>query len=485
MGAESSAPASDFWLPIGWLNQPERADSVRIVIQGRLWQVYPAELAERLGINYRRDKSGNRLMLELPTQTLTLTVGTPFVTAGNAVLQMPLPVTADRKGLLAPFEPFISQLAAYYSGELLFDPSEPRLLVAATRYNLLGVRYLVVPTETRAVISASEPVDCHADTLGGGTVRLYFPRGTLDTAAFNLTAPQGLIADAEAQADGEGITITYVPEVGAMFAGWEKSDDPPFYTVIYQSQVVSAPDSDALLKLDADRKRWAMDVVVIDPGHGGKDPGAVGKKGLREKEVVLDVGLRLKKALDKRGIKTVITRDRDEFIELHQRTQIANSSGGKLFVSLHCNAARDRKASGSETYFLSPAKTERALSVAELENEAVRYEERRDQYKDLTDENFILLAMAQANFVKESQDLAVEVQQQLPDGVGTKDRGVDQAGFYVLVGASMPAVLCEMGFISNLDEEKKLRDKGFRQKIADEIGEAVVGFLKQTQGDGQ
>ena len=455
-----------------------------MVVKGSLWWVDLEELAARLETECSWD-ADRRLTLELATQPLTFTAGTPFVTAGETLLQLPLPVTIENGRMLAPLEALFSLLARYYPGELLFDPSEPRLLVTMALYNLLGVRYLTATQDTRAIISAAEVLECRLDTLAGGSLRLVFPGGTMDTAAFNFTAPQGLIADAAARWNGGGVTVTFIPESGALFAGLERSDDPPFYMVIFRSHSPGAPDPDALQKLDADRKRWALDVVVIDPGHGGKDPGAIGRGGLREKEVVLDVGLRLKKALDKRGIKTVITRDRDQFIELNRRTQIANSSGGKLFVSLHCNAARNRKASGTETYFLSPAKTERALKAAEFENEAIRYEETRTQYQNLTDENFILLTMAQANFVRESQDLAAEIQHQLPPGVGTKNRGVDQAGFYVLVGASMPAVLCEMGFISNPEEEKKLRDKTFRQRTAEEIGEAVVNFLERMQGEGQ
>lgn len=230
-------------------------------------------------------------------------------------------------------------------------------------------------------------------------------------------------------------------------------------------------------EFDGERDRWALDLVVIDAGHGGKDPGAIGATKLKEKDVTLDVALRLDKALRAKGIKTVLTRRDDAFLPLAERTSIANRSGGKLFISLHCNSAKKRDAVGIETYFLAPTKSDRALEVALLENEVIKYEESRDQYKDLTEENYILLSMAQATFTQESQELAGLMQEWIPPRVGLKNRGVDQAGFYVLVGASMPAVLFEMGFISNKAEEKKLKDKKFRQKLADEIAGAVEKFL--------
>lgn len=235
-----------------------------------------------------------------------------------------------------------------------------------------------------------------------------------------------------------------------------------------------------------ERHRWALDLVVIDAGHGGKDPGAVGPTGLKEKDITLDVAQRLNKYLKSKNIKTVMTRDSDKFVALAERTSIANKSGGKLFISLHCNSAKQRKAQGMETYFLAPSKTERATEVALLENEAIRFEDSRDQYRELTEESYILMTMTQATFTHESELLAGKVQETVAKKAGLKDRGVDQAGFYVLIGASMPSILFEMAFISNKEEEKKLKDKKFRQKIADEIGAVIVNFLiEQEAGIGR
>ncbi len=230
-----------------------------------------------------------------------------------------------------------------------------------------------------------------------------------------------------------------------------------------------------------DRSRWALDLVIIDPGHGGKDPGAIGFGGLKEKDVTLDVAQRLNKFLKSKNIKTVMTRDSDEFIALSERTSIANNAKGKLFISLHCNSAKQRKAHGMETYFLAPSKTERATQVALLENEAIRFEDEQNRYKELTEESYILMTMTQATFTGESEDLAGTIQETLTKKIGLNDRGVDQAGFYVLIGASMPAILFEMAFISNKDEEKKLKDKKFRQKVAEELGGAILNFLAEQE----
>lgn len=248
--------------------------------------------------------------------------------------------------------------------------------------------------------------------------------------------------------------------------------------------MVLTPDTGLVSRLKAEKSRWALDRVVIDPGHGGKDPGAVGPSGAKEKEINLDVALRLANYLKSKGIEVILTREDDRFIPLKDRTQLANRSGGKLFVSLHCNASRNRKASGIETYFLSPAKHERALEVAMLENSVIELEDNPQEYKEITYENFYILALAQANFIRESQDLADMVQTSLARQTNLNDRGVDQAGFYVLVGASMPAILIEMGFITNREEEKRLKSASYRQKLAEWIGEAVIRFLHTRTAEG-
>ena len=485
--ATFAASGGEVWLKIGMMNRPDATDSVRVYASRAGAQVDPIELSKRLGVKWELEKGSGRLTLHLPMRSLIFSAGTPFVLAGDEVRQMPLPLTPPGSRILAPLEPLVALLAEFYSSELLYDPAEPRLLVAQSRCELFGLRYLEGSAETRVIIPSGKLFECRLDTLTGGVVSLFFPGGTLDTANLEFSSAQGLVADVEARQTAEGAQILLTPETGAWFDGLMMESDPPLYAVTFRTAIsTQGPDEDDLKRLEEDRKRWALDVVVIDPGHGGRDPGAVGKKKLKEKEVTLDVGLRLRKALEKRGIKTVMTRDNDTFIELHRRTQIANSSGGKLFISLHCNASKDRKATGSETYFLAPAKNDRAMTVAMRENEVVRFEESRDQYRDLTEENYILLAMAQANFAIESQDLAAMVQSGASEGLASKDRGVDQAGFYVLVGASMPAVLFETEFISNLEIEKKLRDKSYRQKVADEICESVVEFLKtmKTKGSG-
>lgn len=234
--------------------------------------------------------------------------------------------------------------------------------------------------------------------------------------------------------------------------------------------------------LDKEKEKWRIDRIVLDAGHGGKDPGSIGRSGTKEKDITLDVVKRLGKILEKKSKMSVVyTRKSDVFVPLHERTKIANRENGKLFISIHCNSNKVKQASGFETYILRPGKTEDAIRVAERENAAVKYEEDGFKYEDLTAENFILATMAQSAFVKESENFSALIQQELDRKLDTKNRGVKQAGFYVLIGASMPNVLIELGFISNPYEEKLLRTKKHRQRLAESIYDGIIKFKQRYE----
>tara|TARA_A200000113_G_scaffold216889_1_gene222725 strand:- start:27 stop:1184 length:1158 start_codon:yes stop_codon:yes gene_type:complete len=229
--------------------------------------------------------------------------------------------------------------------------------------------------------------------------------------------------------------------------------------------------------LRSEMEKWEFKTIVIDAGHGGKDPGAVGYRGTKEKDIALDVAKRLEKKLSKNmNIKIIMTRDEDVFLRLSERTKIANESNGNLFISIHTNAAEDRRASGFETFLIGPNKNEAAVRVAARENAVLELEGTTD--KKLTNEDLIQATIAQSSFASKSEQFASMVQKEIKKRVQSRDRGVKQAGFYVLMGASMPNVLVELGFISNPSEEKKLRSPQYRDQLATAIYRAVEQYQK-------
>jgi N-acetylmuramoyl-L-alanine amidase len=214
--------------------------------------------------------------------------------------------------------------------------------------------------------------------------------------------------------------------------------------------------------------------IVIDPGHGGHDPGAQGK-GVNESELVLDVALRLEKLLSAvPGVEVILTRRTDQFIPLPERTAIANREGADLFLSIHANASANAQVRGIETYFLNFASNLGAAGVAARENAASG-----QAMGALPD---FVKAIALNNKLDESRDFATQVQRSMMEKLRgqnktVKDLGVKQAPFVVLIGAAMPSVLAEISFVTNPQESRLLKSNAYRQKIA----EALYGAVRRYQ----
>jgi N-acetylmuramoyl-L-alanine amidase len=213
--------------------------------------------------------------------------------------------------------------------------------------------------------------------------------------------------------------------------------------------------------------------IVIDAGHGGHDPGAQGN-GVNEAELTLDVALRLQKLLSKQaGVEVVMTRDTDAFIPLQERTAIANREGADLFLSIHANASRNPQARGIETYFLNFATNREAEAVAARENAGSG-----QTMHNLPD---IVKAIALNNKINESRDLAEIVQKSMIRRLSakskqTRDLGVKQAPFVVLIGAGMPSVLAEISFLTNKQEGSLLKSGPYRQQIAQALLDAILTY---------
>lgn len=221
--------------------------------------------------------------------------------------------------------------------------------------------------------------------------------------------------------------------------------------------------------------------VVIDAGHGGKDPGALGTHS-KEKDIVLAVALKTGQYITENfeNIDVIYTRNSDVFIELHKRAQIANESGADVFISIHCNSNKSTKPYGAETYVMGLHKTEDNLDVAKTENASIFYEDDYDvQYEGFnpnSDEDYIVLSMFQSANIDQSISFSSKVQQQFEEKVGRKNRGVKQAGFWVLYKTTMPGILIELGFLSNAEEEKFLLSEEGQVYLASAIYRAFKQF---------
>jgi N-acetylmuramoyl-L-alanine amidase len=211
--------------------------------------------------------------------------------------------------------------------------------------------------------------------------------------------------------------------------------------------------------------------IVIDAGHGGFDSGAVGYSGLQEKDVTLDLARMLHQRLAYHGkIKSFLTRTADYYIPLSDRTAVANQYQADLFISIHVNASKNRNSSGSETYYCSEkASNKEAARVASFENAVIKYDKPFKRRRDYIDIEEILFRFEQRLNWNESGMYAAKFQKRFEQRLPLQGRGVNSANFFVLRRAKMPSILLEVGFISNPNDEVKLRQKAFREKVADSI----------------
>jgi len=215
--------------------------------------------------------------------------------------------------------------------------------------------------------------------------------------------------------------------------------------------------------------------IVIDPGHGGEDSGAIGPNGTEEKTINLDIGLKLKELFEKDGYEVFLTRDTDVFIPLVDRTQFANEKKADIFISIHCNASPNVLTRGWEIYFLSEKATDtEAAETAALENSVIKFESQPTPKQLKLQE--LLWSLVVNEFMNESSELAAYITKEVVRRLNIENRGVKQAGFFVLRGAQMPAVLVECAFISNVYEEAKLKRNKFKNQICDAIYSGVKEY---------
>ncbi|MCP5108933.1 MAG: N-acetylmuramoyl-L-alanine amidase, partial [bacterium] len=224
------------------------------------------------------------------------------------------------------------------------------------------------------------------------------------------------------------------------------------------------------------KRRASIEVICLDPGHGGSDLGAVGKSKTAEKDITIKIAKKLKQLIRSRlGLNVVMTRDKDTEVSLNSRVSIANNRKAQVFVSIHVNSSYRKSARGSETYFVSLKATDQeAFQLSQKENKV--FEELNGVTED--DElKMILWDMAQNEYIKESSRLAEFMQDELNILLHTRNRGVKQAPFRVLMRAAMPAVLVEVAFLSNAYEEGKLQDDAFLDNVADALYTGISKYI--------
>lgn len=307
--------------------------------------------------------------------------------------------------------------------------------------------------------------------------------------------------DSAPQSDGGEIFISKMAyeEIAAILSGGKK-ETPPVRTVVTQKQ--EEPEADAPYIREAPAKKDAAPaartpestpvpgqlrqarqprqaeaqpqgdkVIILDPGHGGVDPGAIGPSGIYEKDVVLDIALKAERLIRQQpGVRVLLTRKDDTFVSLRDRAVFANNNKADLFISIHCNASPNRKARGTRTYIYSRvASSKEAAASAKFENRQAGMFE------------FLLNDLRKGLYELLSIEMAGNIQHSLVKKLKLKWEPTERAPFYVLANTNMPSVLVEVAFISNREEEKKLNDSAFRELVAQGINAGVKEYIQRTK----
>ena len=451
---------------------------IKTIEIGKTLFVSAKDLSSSLSSKIYENTERKKLVLYIAGSKIKISGYSSFIIIDEKIFQMTKTVNVENNDLYIPASDFFNILKSSIMPEVSFDPLREILEINVIKYDIVNIEIDVKSNGTIIRLGTKKPFAENgiSSFINNGWYYLTISGGVIDTANINLGITRGVVRQIESDQIGSTAQVAFKLGSKVLSHEWFQSLNPNEIIITLRTPIAQRDKY-----VEQAKERWRLDTVVLDAGHGGKDPGAIGKFGTKEKDVALDIVKRTGSLLEKSGIRVVYTRDEDVFIPLLDRTKIANDVNGKLFVSIHANANQNRKIQGFETYLLRPGKSEDAIDVASRENSVIKLEEVTDQYENLSGENLIMATMAQSTFMKESEDLASIIQIELDKKLDTPNRGVKQAGFYVLIGASMPNALVEVGFLSNPAEEKMLKQSRHKQKIAEAIYYAIKSFKSSRE----
>lgn len=477
------------------------------------------ELASLLSANIFYNNEAAKLEMKFPEYTIKLTAKNQFLIITNrtdnttTIYQLPISTLLIGEDIFIPLKYCENYLSLAFGKQLLFDNSSKNLKITNEQYSpeqfydlavkpneipevkpkddavkpdmrnnksAYDVYGLIIEDKSNGTLirlKTSKKINIPRHSINNKTLYVFFPGVSLAPDIVNGIKSAGLVKSVKRVAVSQkNYQLEFLLDEGystsEAFIDNESNDIMiTIHNKLFTSKEQTSTDN---------KSKWIFDTIVIDAGHGGKDPGAIGVTGVKEKDINLKISLKLGSLFEKElpDVRVVYTRKTDEFIELYKRGKIANEAGGKLFISIHCNSTlkKDIGHRGFEVYLLRPGKTQDAIEIAEFENSVIKLEDNPQRYQKLTDENFILVSMAHSQYMRYSEKFSDLLNQEWKRGVEIPSLGIKQAGFYVLVGASMPGVLIETGFLSNRKDEAYLNSSKGQTEIARSIFNSVKKY---------
>jgi N-acetylmuramoyl-L-alanine amidase len=448
-----------------------------------------AQLQPRLGFQTNSVAGNQSLSITAGQHTVILSANRSLVSLDQKLVSLNQPVYLVQGAWLVPLDFIPKVLKIVSEKHFLWLESSRSLMLGDIQANQVTLKYASESKYSRLVFQSLNPLAFKAELEGNNLI--VIPQSDDFSPAFqNAAFEDGIVQNVLVETRENRKVFKVLTGIEyASYRTFELKDPPRFVIDFYrkgagvdQSEpTVPAPQPQSqtvpptLLPSPMANKK----VIVIDPGHGGTETGAKGPGGTLEKDVTISIARKLKGIIESTGTRVILTRDGDQVVTLDDRTSRANNNKADLFISIHANATIRGKARGAETYFLSTQATDdEARNIAAVENNAIGLEQAPAVQEDL---KLILWDMAQTEYLTESSQLAEMIQQELNSTLSISNRGIKQAPFRVLTGATMPAVLVEVGFINNPDEEKMMADGEYQSKIAGAIFRSIQKFESREQ----
>ncbi len=458
----------------------EIAVPVTINQSGPMFGLSP--IVEALGGKMTSDESGESITLRIADKDVVIGPGNAIITVGDNIVSLSQPPSRGEGGLQVPADFLRKTFGDLLGYAFEWHPEISRLTIARRGSRELAVTLDVVHLQgmTTIVLQFPEEPRYQIDRSQAGAI-------TVQMLSDRLTPPPAKeVQDPLVQA-----VVIEPQQVRIQLAAGAQAEnyvlENPFRLVfdIHSTSSVEVPAQ----PLERARRAPGIHLIVIDPGHGGAESGAVGPGGVMEKDLTLEFARELAGKLGRLGVQTLLTRNEDATVPHDARPALANQNKADLFISIHLNSSLGAGAHGTETYFLSPQATDaRAARAAAAENAtppaagSTATAPGAGAAAEQEDVDLILWDLAQSHHLSESQRLANLIQGEFNTALQLKDRGVKQAPFRVLKGATMPAVLVELGFISNPEEEKKLQDPAYRDQLLDSLVTAIARYRSSIEG---
>ncbi|MFH1700659.1 MAG: N-acetylmuramoyl-L-alanine amidase [Candidatus Zixiibacteriota bacterium] len=419
---------------------------------------------------------GFSVRMILDTNRYEFMVGSPYVNINGNNFNMMVPALVKKGALYVPAEYFSPLLNLGRPENISWNQERRTLSIDAEWFHITDVAIMPKANGLLIEIFMTAPLHFEITESEGNWINIHFPDVRINTDKILSSIDRRHVWKINAFQFETSAQISFRLRRGYKKFHHTFKSNPGRLQISIEDALFN-PDSLStdINRIGPDEK---IDVIVIDPGHGGSDYGAIGRnKRTREKEINLEIAEALAKLIRKdKQFKVVMTRTKDTYVSLDERARIANDAKADLFVSIHCNSSSKKQASGHQVFYLAPAKNDSARAIAQIENAPFLINDPGLDKNPEDDLAFILNDMIQTEFLTESADLAYMTDIEVRKKINIRPRGVDHAAFFVLNRVYMPSILIEAAFISNKDEENLLRKKSFRNDIAEAIYNSIKRF---------